>query len=247
MYKNHVQHNILIAEGRETSLLKAGMNCRISGHSGLRQRHLMCGRRVKCFWQRGDCMGREFVEKVEASPIIAAVKNDEELKNCLKSEIDVVFILYGDVVTIPAIIDRIKDSGRTAMVHLDLVSGLMQKEISLDFIRYKTRADGIITTRANLIHHAKELGLSTVLRFFILDSLALSNIEKLTRVNRNAMPDVIEILPGIIVPKIMRKISAMSCVPVIAGGLIKDREDVMNMLNNGAVAISTSARDVWFM
>ena len=133
------------------------------------------------------------------------------------------------------------------MVHLDLVSGLMQKEISLDFIRYKTRADGIITTRANLIHHAKDLGLSTVLRFFILDSLALSNIEKLTRVNRNAMPDVIEILPGIIVPKIMRRISAMSCVPVIAGGLIKDREDVMNMLNNGAVAISTSAQDVWFM
>ena len=78
-------------------------------------------------------------------------------------------------------------------------------------------------------------------------SMALSNIEKLTRVNRAAMPDVIEILPGIIVPKIMRKISAMSCVPVIAGGLIKDREDVMNMLNNGAVAISTSAQDVWFM
>ena len=34
-------------------------------------------------------MGREFVEKVEASPIIAAIKNDEELENCLKSEIDV--------------------------------------------------------------------------------------------------------------------------------------------------------------
>ena len=31
-------------------------------------------------------MGREFVEKVEASPIIAAVKNDEELENCLKSD-----------------------------------------------------------------------------------------------------------------------------------------------------------------
>ena len=34
---DYVQYNILIAEGRETSLLKAGMNCRISGHSGLRQ------------------------------------------------------------------------------------------------------------------------------------------------------------------------------------------------------------------
>ena len=133
--------------------------------------------------------------------------------------------------------------GFTLLVYLGAIIAAWQ----LDFIRYRTRADGIITTRANLIHHAKDLGLSTVLRFFILDSLALSNIKKLTRVNRAAMPDVIEILPGIIVPKIMRKISAMSCVPVIAGGLIKDREDVMNMLNNGAVAISTSAQDVWFM
>ncbi len=192
-------------------------------------------------------MGREFVEKIEASPIIAAITDDEKLERCLRSEIDVVFILYGDVVTIPGIIDRIKDTGRTAMVHLDLVSGLMQKDISLDFIRYKTRADGIITTRSNLIHHAKELGLSTVLRFFILDSMALSNIEKQSQLGHAAQPDVIEVLPGIIVPKIMRKISAMSSVPVIAGGLIKEREDVVNMLNNGAVAISTSTPDVWFM
>ena len=34
---DYVQYNILIADERETSFLKAGMNCRISGHSGLRQ------------------------------------------------------------------------------------------------------------------------------------------------------------------------------------------------------------------
>jgi glycerol uptake operon antiterminator len=192
-------------------------------------------------------MGREFLEKIEASPIIAAVKDDRELVRALQSDVDVVFILYGDVCTIPMIVDRIKEAGRTAMVHLDLVSGLSPKEISIDYIRMRTRADGIITTRANLIRHARESGLATILRYFVLDSLALINIEKQSQQHRASQPDLIEILPGVISPKVLSRICQMSRVPVIAGGLIHDREDVMNALNAGAIAISTSTPDVWEM
>ena len=192
-------------------------------------------------------MGREFLEKIEASPIIAAVKDDRELARALQSDVDVVFILYGDVCTIPMIVDRIKETGRTAMVHLDLVSGLSPKEISIDYIRMRTRADGIITTRANLIRHARESGLATILRYFVLDSLALINIEKQSHQHHASQPDLIEILPGVISPKVLSRICQMSRVPVIAGGLIHDREDVMNALNAGAIAISTSTPDVWEM
>lgn len=197
--------------------------------------------------ERENCMGREFLDKIEASPIIAAVKDDNELQRCLDTDVEVVFILYGDVCSIPDIVARVKDGGRTAMVHLDLIAGLAQKEEAVDYIHCRTRADGIITTRANLIRRAKSLGLATVLRFFILDSLALQNIEKQAQAHHSAQPDVIEILPGAIVPKVIRLICGMSRVPVIAGGLIHDREDVMNALRNGAVAISTSTADVWLL
>ena len=192
-------------------------------------------------------MGREFLEKIEASPVIAAVKEEQELVRALQSDVDVIFILYGDVCTIPSIVDRIKDTGRTTMVHLDLVAGLSPKEISVDYIRLQTRADGIITTRANLVRHARESGLATILRYFVLDSLALTNIEKQSQQHHASQPDLIEILPGIISPKVLSHICQMSRVPVIAGGLIHDREDVMNALNAGAIAISTSTPDVWAM
>ena len=192
-------------------------------------------------------MGRDFVNKIEASPIIAAVKNDSELERCLKTDVEVVFTLYGDVCTIPEITKKIKAAGRIAMVHLDLVAGLTQKEISIDYIRDKTCADGIITTRANLIRHAKERGLATVLRYFVLDSMAIDNIHKLALQGYSSQPDVIEILPGTLVPKVVKRICAMSKVPVVAGGLIQNREDVMNMLDNGVIAISTSCPDVWLM
>lgn len=191
-------------------------------------------------------MGREFVELVEATPIIAAVKDDEGLDLCLKSDIEIVFILYGNICTIPEIVSRIKDAGRTAMVHIDLIGGLSSKEISVDFISQYTRADGIITTKSNLIARARRLGLNTILRYFILDSMALVNIEKQSR-HDMVQPDLIEILPGVVLPKTIRHIREISSVPIICGGLIRDKEEVMNALDGGAIAISTTNRDVWFL
>jgi glycerol uptake operon antiterminator len=77
--------------------------------------------------------------------------------------------------------------------------------------------------------------------------MALINIERQAHQNRDSQPDMIEILPGIIVPKMIRKICAKSRVPVICGGLIQDKEDVMNALSAGAAAISTTCPEVWFM
>ncbi len=188
---------------------------------------------------------REFINKIEINPIIAAVKDDDGLDRALTEDVEIIFVLYGDICTIPSIVDKIKAADKVAMVHVDLITGLNNsKDVCLDFIKNNTRADGIITTKSNLIAHARELELNTVLRYFILDSLALQNIEKQAR-SSGIKPDIIEFLPGIILPKMIKRINKVSRVPIIAGGLIADREDVMNALDAGALAISTTNPDVW--
>ena len=188
---------------------------------------------------------REFINKIEINPIIAAVKDDDGLSRALREDIEIIFVLYGDICTIPEIVRRIKKADKVAMVHVDLITGLNNsKDICLDFIKNNTEADGIITTKSNLIAHARELELNTVLRYFILDSLALQNIEKQAR-SSGIKPDIIEFLPGIVLPKMIRRINKVSRVPVIAGGLIADKEDVMNALDAGAMAISTTNEMVW--
>ncbi|MCR5556453.1 MAG: glycerol-3-phosphate responsive antiterminator [Butyrivibrio sp.] len=188
---------------------------------------------------------REFIEKVEITPIIAAVKDDEGLEKALKQDVEIVFVLYGDINTISKIVEEIKDAGKVAMVHVDLITGLNNsKDVCIDFIKSNTKADGIITTKSQLIQHAKELGLNTVLRYFILDSMALQNIEKQALV-KTIRPDLIEFLPGIVLPKMIKRINKVSKVPIIAGGLISDKEDVMNALDAGAIAISSTDQRVW--
>ena len=85
--------------------------------------------------------------------------------------------------------------------------------------------------------------LSTILRFFVIDSMAYSSIEKQLR---SVKPDYIEILPALM-PKVVSRICRIFKVPVITGGLISDKEDVVSMLNAGAVCISSTNPDVWFL
>lgn len=83
----------------------------------------------------------------------------------------------------------------------------------------------------------------TVMRFFVLDSISLDNISKqMTMVK----PDFIEVLPGLM-PKIIRRVCREVKPPVIAGGLITDKDDIMTALNAGAIAVSSTNQDVWMM
>lgn len=63
----------------------------------------------------------------------------------------------------------------------------------MDFIAARTRADGILSTKAALIRRAREKGLLAVQRFFLLDSLALESIHSQSG---RGSGDVIEVLPG---------------------------------------------------
>lgn len=195
-----------------------------------------CGGREK--------MNKEFLDAIEANPIIAAVKDEQGLQNCLgREELTVIFILYGDIRSIGGIVERIHQAGKIAMAHIDLITGLSSKEVSVDYICKNIHADGIISTKASMINRAKKLGMYTVLRFFLIDSMAIKNIENLGN-QHEQLPDVVEVLPGLM-PKIFKQICKTSKVPVIAGGLISDKEDVMGALGAGAAAVSTTNQKVW--
>ena len=82
----------------------------------------------------------------ESSPIITAVKDEQGLEKALKTESPVVFLLFGNICSITGLVDQVKNSGKIAIVHVDLIQGLSSKEVAVDFIRQNTRADGIIST-----------------------------------------------------------------------------------------------------
>ena len=109
---------------------------------------------------------KEMMSLLEDEPIIAAIRSFDGLENCLKSASRVVFILFGDILNISQIVTRVKDAGKTAILHIDLVEGLAPREVAIDYIIQNTKADGIISTKAALIKYAKQKELLTIQRFF---------------------------------------------------------------------------------
>ena len=174
-------------------------------------------------------------------PVIAAVKTDEALTAALASPCSAVFLLASTLLTVDGLVHRIHDAGKLAVVHIDLVDGLSSREIAVDSLNALCHPDGIISTRPTLIRRARHRGLLTVQRAFILDSLSLTSLSGQLEQGK---PDFVEILPGIM-PRVIAEISARTQVPVIAGGLLRDKADVMAAMSAGAAAVSTSAPSLW--
>ena len=192
---------------------------------------------------KGDVMKQQLYDALSDNPIIMAVKDEAGLQACLKlKEARMVFVLYGEVATIADITGQLKAAGKMVMVHMDLISGLSAREEAVDFIAKYTQADGVISTRFEQIKRGKHLGLSTIYRIFVIDSKALSNLNR----HIGEYADIVEILPGLM-PKIISRMKRKLGMPIIAGGLIADKEDVIQALSAGAVAISTTNEDVWNM
>ncbi len=183
-----------------------------------------------------------FYDSTERCPVIAGIKSDEWLEKCKSSNCEIVYILYGNICTIGDIVKQVKDAGKMAVVHIDLIAGLATKEISVDFIRQFTEADGIISTKPHLIKHANDLGLFTVQRFFMIDTITYNNIKKHVK---DTKPDVVEMLPAGLDKMIRYAVEQVEGKPLVASGLVLDEDDVRRALSAGAIAISTTNLEVW--
>lgn len=180
---------------------------------------------------------------LEDNPIIAAVKNEEQLKKALDSNVYIIFVLWGDLLNITEISEEIYSHNKIGILHIDLVEGLSNKEVVLRYLKEKTKFQGIISTKPQMIKYAKSLDLYAVQRVFLYDTISLNNAKN--HIMNEC--DAIEVLPGIM-PKVIKTISNHYCSkPIICGGLIESKDEVIQALSSGATCVSTTRENIWGM
>lgn len=183
---------------------------------------------------------QEIRDCLERSPIIAAVQNNM-LESALSSPVEIIFNLKVSILEIGDCINKAHLAGKKIFIHIDLADGIGKDKMGIEYLS-GLGVDGIISTRPQLIRYANDAGLATVQRFFALDSKGVESIgEMLSATN----PDLIEIMPGIASKVIKRFVGGN--IPVIAGGLIETKQEVTDALKNGAEAISTGKKELWYM
>ncbi len=188
-------------------------------------------------------MNNEILEDIKKCPVIAAIRDIDDVDTALSRKIQCVFLLTGSILNIKYVVHCIKKARKRAFLHLDLVEGISKDSEGTKYIVEEIRPDGVITTRSNLAMSARSMGMFTIQRVFILDSLAVDTAVKTIG---QVEPDAVEILPGVLT-KTLGRIAIRVAIPIIAGGLIETEEEVKKALASGAVAISTTRKSLWDM
>lgn len=182
-----------------------------------------------------------FESKMQKNPIIAGVKDMSRLDCALESDCEIIFLLCGTIFDIKDTVKKAKEKGKMIFIHVDLLDGFSKDTTALRYISTEICPDGIISTKNSLLKAARSMGLLTVQRVFIIDSLSIGTAVKASEAIN---PDAVEIMPGIM-PRIIRQLTSNMKVPVIVGGLVSEKEDVKTALESGALGVSTSSAEIW--
>lgn len=175
-----------------------------------------------------------------SNKIIAAVRSHEELLKAAQSDVKIVFDLAPDLLTVGERAEILHKAGKTFFIHIDLADGIGKDRSGIIYVK-NAGVDGIISTRSSIIKTAREEGLFTVQRFFIVDS---HSIETTVESLKSSKAQMIEIMPGI-VAKVIQVLKKTIDVPIIAGGLIETEEEAAEVIKCGASAVSTGKENLW--
>ena len=181
--------------------------------------------------------------RLEQNPIIAAVRSEKELGVALNSPVAVVFLLHGDIFCINRMVDETLKSSKAVFIHIDFLEGLARDQKAVEYIAKVICPSGIISTRATQLKYASLLGLYTIQRFFLIDSQSYE-----TAVNslKAFSPGMVEIMPALM-PSVINRFTKAVHVPVIAGGLIETKKDIIDIIKSGALGASTGKKELWLL
>lgn len=175
------------------------------------------------------------------APVIAAVRTREQLLRACETRVRAVFMLSGDLFTLPDLMRVARNMGKLAFVHLDLLEGISRDAAGVRWIARVAKPAGVLSTRGALLRAAADEGLRTVLRIFLVDS---SSLETGVRMAKASSPDLVEVMPGL-VTRAIDQLRGRIEQPIIAGGMLERVIDVERALMAGAVAASTSGESLW--
>lgn len=182
-----------------------------------------------------------YIEAISDNPVIAAVQSREALEHALSLQVPTIFLLNTDIFSAKEYVTMAKSGGRNVFLHMDLIEGLAGNTKALDYIKNRISPSGIISTKSALVKYAREMGIFCIQRFFMVDSASYENAVKAVKTTK---PSMVELMPGII-PDVIRRFKHETDTPVIAGGLITQKQQIIGALSAGAIGVSTGCRTLW--
>jgi glycerol uptake operon antiterminator len=178
--------------------------------------------------------------RIERSPFCPAVVAADQLEAALASPAAVIFLLRGNGLEMSDTVRRVHDAGKLVAVHLDLVDGLRADHWGVTWLA-RSGVDAIITSHGQLMSVIRQEGATAIHRLLLSRR---SHVDTAVTALLRARPDIVEILPGVILPAVTDLLPPLD-IPLLAGGFVRTAADARAAMAAGAIGVTTSSRDLW--
>jgi glycerol uptake operon antiterminator len=173
--------------------------------------------------------------------LLPAAKSVKDFEKLLESSYEYIVMLDCHLAQLPPLMRLAHQHQKKVILHVDLIQGLKNDEYAAEFLCQMVKPAGLISTRTPVVQVAKKRKIIAIQRVFLLDTHALETSYRLLQLSQ---PDYIEVLPGII-PHVIKEVAEITKIPILAGGLIRTKQELESALEAGAVAITSSNRKLW--
>lgn len=188
---------------------------------------------------------RALQNRFEKYKMVAAIKDPKYIERAIenKDNLSAVLLMTGTILTVKRYVDFIQSHGLPVILHVEKIGGLQMDNDGIEFVKRNVKPAAIVTTKTGIIKKAKSSGLYVIQRVFLIDTDVYTNLEK-DAANNQIGADMVEIMPCR-APDFLKRLTKVSPVPVITGGLLHSPEHAKEALENGAMAITTSNVEMW--
>ena len=181
-----------------------------------------------------------FLSRLTVVPCCPATTTGEQFRRALASRAEVVLILRANGLELAPFIDQAHELGKLVAVHLDLVSGLRGDRASVQWLS-ESGADAVISSRGHLMATIRHERMTAIQRFLLV---RLTQISTGMAAIRRSEPDIVEVLPGVVLPQVRHMLPELG-LPLMAGGFVRTIDDVRAILECGALAVTSSNEALW--
>lgn len=183
--------------------------------------------------------GVQIVEKI----IIPSVVDFKFLDKACHTNSPVIFLTKCSIGNLQSVVKKIHEFGKLAFVHLEFVEGFKPDTEGLKLMRNMFKVDGVISTNTRSLLKAKSVGLQTVFRLFLVDSVSYERTIQILKKNKFSGLELLPAINGVAQLDLIEH--QISGTPLIAGGFIRTEQMVENVFSTDFVALDTSSNKLW--
>lgn len=175
--------------------------------------------------------------------MIPSVRNLKDLSYASTINTPYINLSYAHIGNLRALTDAVHSVNKKAVVNVELIGGFSLDKDGVKFLKQIFHVDVVIVsslTRTNII---KAMGLLTIHRIMLMDSLSLENAE---RVVAETNCDAIELRPSAYGIKYLDRLqSKKTDLPFFLAGFIDSRQTIDQAKQLGFRGVSLSDKNLW--